>query len=235
MKLFMASMKEAISEECKLSDELESKIKDINFYRVPKDMLMVDDYVFYCKRNHFEKASRIALQGGPGLARVPIENLNKIYPNGDLFNKFELMHLVIYQMQKTLLPTCLIEYQDSTFELVTFGFSIQTTVYRKFNEISKRIEKDEIINILFVNEMYLYDLNEINNKDSSERPQYARNEFLMFSMVDKELSVKVHTYDTKGIDNFEYIKLVMFSQSTKQVLPSFMNPVIRAFASAKEL
>lgn len=57
MKLFLAEMKKAINEDCKLSDELERKIDKMNFYQVPKDMLFVDDYVFYCKKEYFEKAS----------------------------------------------------------------------------------------------------------------------------------------------------------------------------------
>ena len=130
----------------------------MNFYRVPKDLLFIDDYVFYCKKEYFEKASRIAMWPGPGQTTVPIENLNKTYPDGDLFCKFERMHLVIFQMQKSLLPTCLILYSDETFELITFGFSIKTTVYRKFKEIARRIEADKIVNILFVTEMYTYDI-----------------------------------------------------------------------------
>lgn len=234
MKLFMAAMRKAINEDCKLSDELENKIKGMNFYRVPKDMLFVDDYIFYCKKNYFEKAFRVAVTVGSGQSRSPIENLNKTYPNGDLFNKFELMHLVIYQMQKTLLSTCLIVYRNDTFELLTFGFSIETTVYRKFNEISKRIESDEIINVLFVTEMYLYNTDEINNLDSDERVKHAYDEILVFFMVDKALSMMTHRFDTKRIDDFEYIASVMFSQRSSSTLPGFMKPVIREFARLHE-
>ncbi len=59
-----------------------------------------------------------------------------MYTKGDLFSKFELMYVVIFQIGKSLLPTCLILHSDDTFELVTFGFAIKTTVYRKFNEIA---------------------------------------------------------------------------------------------------
>ena len=99
MKLFLAAMKKAVNENCILSDELERKIDKMNFYRVPKDLLFIDDYVFYCKKEYFEKASRVAMCSNPGQTRVPIENLSKMYPDGDLFSKFELMHLVIFQMQ----------------------------------------------------------------------------------------------------------------------------------------
>lgn len=233
MKLLLADMKVAISEKCKLSDELESKIEKMNFYRVPKDLLFVDDYVFNCRKKYFEKASRVAMWGGPGRAKSPIANLNKAYPDGDLFSKFELMHLVIFQMQKTLLPTCLVVYDDDTFELITFGFSIKTTVYRKFNEIAKRIEVDKIINVLFVTEMYTYDLKEISNLDSRERVKHARNEILAFYMVDNHLTMKSHGFETTRIDDFKYIASVMFAKPREPELPRFMNPVIEEFELLK--
>jgi len=233
MKLLLADMKNQINQDCKLSDELESKIEVMNFYKVPRDMLFVDDYVFYCKKGYFEKASRIAMRIGQGQIRVPIENLNKVYPNGDLFNKFEMMHLVIFQMGKSLLPTCLILYSDDTFELVTFGFSIKTTLYRKFNEIAKRLEVDKIVSILFVSEMYIYDKNDINNLDSRERVEHAKSEILAFYMIDNHLAIKSHSYDTKQIDDFKYIGSIMFSKSSEQVLPRYMNPVMQEFTRLK--
>ncbi len=233
MKLFLADMKKAINEDCRLSNELEKKISKMNFYQVPKDMLFVDDYVFYCKKEYFEKASRVVLRSGSGETRVPIENLNKIYPNGDLFSKFELMHVVIYQMGKSLLPTCLILYRDETFELVTFGFSIKTTVYRKFNEISKRIEADEIVNVLFVTEMYIYDLDDINNLDSHDRFGRAKSEILAFYMVDNQLAIKSRAYDTMQIDDFKYITSIMRSKLYEQELPKYMNPVLQEFTRLK--
>ncbi|GGA94849.1 hypothetical protein [Mucilaginibacter rubeus] len=232
MRLLLAVLKQAINEHCKLSDELESKIELMNFYRVPKDFLLVDDYVFFAKKDRFEKGSRVTMWGGHGQTKSPIENLNKAYPNGDLFSKFELMHLVTFQMQKTLLPSCLVVYGDDTFELLTFGFSIKTTVYRKFNEIAKRIEADAITNVLFVTEMYVYDPKHL-NEDSRERVKHAQKEILAFYMVDKELAMKSHAYDTNKVDDFNYIASVMFVKPKKPELPYFMNPVIREFDRLK--
>lgn len=232
MRLLMAALKKSINEPCKLSDELESKIEMMNFYRVPKDFLLVDDYVFFAKKDRFEKGSRVAMWGGHGQSKSPIENLNKAYPNGDLFSKFELMHLVFFQMQKTLLPTCLVVYADDTFELVTFGFSIKTTVYRKFNEIAKRIEADAITQVLFVTEMYVYDPKHL-DKESRQRIKHAQKEILAFYMVDKELAMKTHSYDTKQIDDFKYIASVMSAKPDKPQLPYFMNSVIHEFSRLK--
>jgi hypothetical protein len=233
MKLFLTDMKKAIKEDCELSDELESKIDKLKFYRVPKDLLFIDDYIFYCKKEYFEKATRIALGSGSGQKIFPIENLNKMYPNGDIFNKFELMHLVIFQMQKSLLPTCMILYNDDTFELISFGFSIKTTVYRKFTEIAKRIDSDKILNVLFVTEMYTYDALDINNLDSRERVKHAKSEILAFFMVDSDLAIKSRQYDTMQVEDFEYISSIMFAKSIEKELPRFMNPVTQEFIRLK--
>lgn len=230
MKLLLSGMQKELNEDCVLSEDLERRIDQLNFYRVPKDFLFADDYVFNCKHENFEKASRIALSFGNKNPRSPIENLDKYYPNGDILSKFELMHLVIFQMQNRLMPTCMIIYNDNTFEINSFESSIKTTVYRKFNEIAKRIENDEIVNILFVTEMYTYNANDIKNLDSQERVKHATNEILSFYMIDNQLSIKSHSYETKKVHDFNYIASIMHAKSIDQELPAFMNPVKLEFA-----
>jgi hypothetical protein len=225
MKLLLSNMQKELNEDCSLSKELERKIEGLNFYRIPKDFLFVDDYVFNCKYESFNKASRAAMGFDNKNLRSPIENLDKFSPDGDILHKFELMHLVIFQMQKKLMPTCMIVFSDNTFELNSFESSIKTTVYRKFNEIAKRIEKDNIINIFFVTEMYTYNINEIENLDSRERIKYAKSELLTFFMIDNQLSIKSRSYDTDKIHDFKYIASIMARNSKEQVLPAFMNPL----------
>ena len=225
MKLLLSGMQKELNEDCALSVELERKIEKLNFYRVPKDFLFADDYVFNCKHESFEKASRGALTFEHKNPRSPIENLDQFYPNGDILNKFELMHLVIFQMQKSLMLTCMIVYSDNTFELNSFESSIKTTVYRKFNEIAERIEKDNIVNVLFVTEMYTYNVNDIKDLDSQERIKHAKNEVLSFYMINNQLSIKSHSYDTKKVNDFNYIASIMHANSIEQELPAFMNPI----------
>ena len=233
MKLFLSEMKKSLNEECKLSHELEMKIEKLNFYRVSKDMLFIDDYIFYSKNEIFEKASRVEILLGNTKVRAPIDNFNNIYKEGNLFNKFELMHLVTYQMQKAILPTFLILYNDDTFELISFGFSIKTTLYRKCNEIAKRIQMDKIISIYFVNEMYIYDKNDIVNLNSYEKIKHAKSEMLTFYMVDKDLQTKTNMYDVLKIDDYNYISSKMYGELDIQVLPNFMKPIIQKFTELK--
>ncbi|PKP33280.1 MAG: hypothetical protein CVT99_02170 [Bacteroidetes bacterium HGW-Bacteroidetes-16] len=225
MKLLLSGIQKELNEDCVLSEELERRIEKLNFYRVPKDFLFVDDYVFNCKHENFKKASRAALTSGHENHRSPIENLDQYLPNGDILSKFELMHLVIFQMQNRLMPTCMIVYSDNTFQFNSFESSIKTTVYRKFNEIAKRIEKDDIVNILFVTEMYTYNVSDIKNLDSQERVKHAKNEILSFYMIDNQLSIKSHIYETKKVNDFKYIASVMHAKSNEQEIPTFMNPV----------
>lgn len=225
MKLLLSGIQKKLNEDCSLSKELEKKIENLNFYRVPKDFLFVDDYIFNCKYQNFEKGSRAALGFENKNPRAPIENLDKFTSDGDIMHKFQLMHLVIFQMQKKLMPTVMLVFSDNTFELNSFESSIKTTVYRKFNEIAKRIEKDNIVNILFVFEMYTYDANDIKYLDSHERVKYAKNELLTFFMIDNQLSIKSNSYDTKEVDDFKYIARIMASNSNEQLLPAFMNPI----------
>lgn len=225
MKLLLSGMRKELNEDCVLSEKLERKIEDFNFYRMPKDFLFADDYVFNCKHENFERAYRTALTSGFENPRIPLENLDKFNTNGDIFSKFELMYLNIFQMQNTIMPTCMIVYSDNTFELNSFGFSIKTTVYRKFNEIAKRIEKDDIVNVLFVTEMHTYCVNDIKNLDSKERVKHGKNEILSFFMIDNQLSIKSRSYDTKKVNDFQYIASIMHADSIEQELPTFINPV----------
>jgi hypothetical protein len=235
MKLLLSGIKKELNEDCLLSEELEKKIEDLNFYRVPKDFLLVDDYIFNCKYQRFEKGSRAALGLGNNNPRSPIENLNKFTTDGDTLHKFQLMHLVLFQMSKKLMPTVMLVFNDSTFELNSFESSIKTTVYRKFNEIAQRIEKDHIESIFFVTEMYTYDINEIKFLDSQERIKYAKNELLTFFMIDNQLSIKSICYDTNKIDDFKYIAKIMAEKTEEKTLPAFMNPVKLEFKRLLEL
>lgn len=225
MKLLLSEMQKELNEDCVLSQELEKRIDNLNFYKVPKDFLFADDYVFNCKHENFERANRAALTLGHENHRSPIENLDKFNSNGDILSTFELMHLMIFQMQNRLMPTIMIVYSDNTFELNSFESSIRTTVYRKFNEVAKRIEKDDIVNVFFATEMYTYSINDIKNLDSNERIKHAKNEILSFFMIDNQMSIKSHSYDTKKINDFKYIASVMHANSIEQELPAFINPV----------
>ncbi|PQJ10577.1 hypothetical protein CJD36_011425 [Flavipsychrobacter stenotrophus] len=114
--------------------------------------------------------------------------------------------------------------------MLTFGGSIKTTTYRKIHEVAKQVEADGVVQIIFATEMYVYDTDDIIGMDSRERIQHAQTEFLSFFMVDKKLTTKTRSFDTKRINDFEYIRSVMIEKPGKSVQPNFMKPVIQEFA-----
>lgn len=232
MKLFMKAMKEALNENDTLSDQLEKKIDGMNFHRIPKNMMLIDDYVFYARQNRFKKASRAELSLGTNDQKVPITNFEKMFPgSNDLFDNFIMMHLTIFQMQNELMPTCLIFYKDQTMQFMSFDSSIKTTVYRKLNEIANRIETEGIVEVFYVGEMYLYSNNEnILNLESSERIKHKHSESLIFFKASHdELTNCCYLFDSDKIDDMEYIVSILHQKESEIKSLAFMNPVINEF------
>lgn len=231
MKLFMKAMKEAVNESCVLSDQLEKKINEMKFYRIPKNMLLTDDYIFYTRKNMFERASRAELSLRMNDQRAPSFNFEKMFPDSkDLFESFIMLHIVIFQMQKNLMPTCFIVYNDNTMQFISFDSSIKTTVYRKLYEIANRIEKEGIIDVMYVGEMYIYENNkEILNLESRERIQYKNSEALMFCKSSYDLINSSYAFDSNMLDDMGYIVSVLANKKNEFKSLAFMNPVINEF------
>lgn len=235
MKLLLAEMRKELNEDCILSEKLEKKIEDLNFYRVPKDFLLIDDYSFNCKYETFERASRSALNFGNNNPRASIKFLEQFSSDGDIFHKFELMHLSLMQLQETLMPTCMVIFNNDTFEINSFHSSIRTTVYRKFNEIANRIDKENIKGVFFVSEMQVYDTIDVKHLDSHDRIKHVQKETLAFFMIDNKLKINCHSYDMEKIKDLVYIAQIMSSKSNQDVLPAFMNPLKLEFKRLLEV
>jgi len=235
MKLLLEEMRKELNEDCILSEKLEKRIEDLNFYRVPKDFLLVDDYAFNCKYETFERASRAALRFGSDNPRASIKFLDGFTSDGDIFYKFELMHLSLIQHQETLMPTCMVIFNDDTFEINSFHSSIRTTVYRKFNEIAKRIDKEGITSVFFVTEMQVYDTVDVKHLDSHDRIKHVTKETLAFCMIDNTLKINYHSYDMEKIKDLAYVAQIMRSESNQDVLPAFMNPLKLEFKRLLEI
>lgn len=229
MKLLLAEMRKELNEDCILSKKLEKRIADLNFYRVPKDFLLVDDYTFNCKQETFERASRSAFSFGTDNPtdnpKGSIKFFDQFSPDGDIFHKFVLMHVSLMQLQETLMPTIMVFFDDDRFEINSFHSSIRTTVYRKFNEVANRIEKENITKVFFVSEMQVYDTLNVKQLDSNDRKKHVQKETLAFFMIDKDLKMNYHSFDIDKIKDIAYVALTMASESNQNVLPVFMNPL----------
>lgn len=231
MKLFMKSLKDIIHEPSPLSDELEKKIDKLTFYKVSKNMLFIDDYIFYCKTNQFERASRAEMGVITDNPRIPTLALEKLFPESDdLFEQFVLMHLMTFKMQEKLMPTCFIVYADQTMRMTSFESSIKTTTYRKFHEIAEEIEPGGIVQVLYVGEMYNYkNFQEITNLESRERIKHSNYESLVFFMLSKDLSFKSYSFDSDKIQDMEYITQTLVKDTNSIKNLGFFNSIEYAF------
>lgn len=231
MKLFMKAMKNALNENCTLSDQLEQKIDGLKFHRIPKNMLLVDDYVFYTRTGEFEKASRVELSLGTASPKAPVAGLDKLFPEcKNVFKQFVMMHLIIYQQQRRIMPTFFALFSDQTMQFMSFDSSIKTTVYRKLYEVANRIEKEEIVDVMYVGEMYGYaDRQQIINMEARERIEHATSELLVFFKTDQELNTRSYAFDTAHIDDMEYIISVLDGADNQMNKLAFMIPVINEF------
>lgn len=232
---FLKAMKIEINEDCKLCDEIHSLIDKMIFFRVPKDMLFIDDYVYYPQKDSFEKASQTAFFMGQNI-RAPLSNIHK-YLHKELnkpiddFADFVLMHLFMFKKQKNnIMPTFMIIYDDNTFELISFTSSIKTTIYRKTNEIANRIEADNIKTVFFVTEMLSYSKisKELYEMDSTERATHKTSEMLCFFSLDKELHERMYDFESDKVHDDTYINERLQSQ-TEGKINFFLHPIKNKF------
>lgn len=235
MKMFMSSMREAINEECRLCDQLEQKIDKMNFYQVPKNMLFIEDFAYYPQKDHFEKGSRMEVMMPDLSIRLPLSGFCNFLSKDsnekrNAFDDFITMHIVVFSMQKTLMPTFMIVYEDETFALKSYHASIKTTMYRTINDIAKRIESDKIKSIFYVTEMLKYanesnDYREILKMNSNDRAKYRTSELLCFYMLDSDLHFQSYCFDSEKIDDMEYVMSILKSQSQESTITNFLQPI----------
>lgn len=232
VKLFMKAMKQGINENCSLSKELEEKIDKLNFDRVPRNMLLTDDYLYYFKSNSFERASRAELSLGLNNPKAPLSGLANMFPKSkNIFESFILMHLTIFKMQnKTIMPTCFLVFNDGTMQFISFNSSIKTTLYRKLYEIANRIEKEGITAVYYVGEMYnYYNVEQALRMESRERIKNNNGESLVFCETKDDLTTSTYSFDSEKIDQMNYIITVLNSEANTTDNLRFMTPVIKEF------
>lgn len=241
MKIFLNSMKQAIDENSVLCDQLQEKIDSLNFYRVPKNMLFIDDYVYYGQKNDFEKSSRVEIVLPP-MQRTSVDSFLSKFESNDkknIFQSFITMHVVIFSMQKKLMPTFMIIYNDNTFDLKSFDGSIKTTMYRKINEVAERIKQDNVKAIFYVAEMLIYSYDEskyaeLLKMSSRDRSEYKTSELLCFFMLDKELAFKSYRFNSEEIENMEYIVSVLKNPDINLSSALFLTPIRAEFEKQKK-
>lgn len=237
MSCFLKAMYKEVGEHSKLSDMIIEKISKLKFSQIPRDMYLINDYVYYPQKNKFERAERYAMIMHSGnkrdRVRIPLSNFNRhpLYSKmgDDYFNKFVLMNVVIGTTN--LMPTFMIVFSDSTFELDSFNGGLKTTIYRKVNEVATRIAKEDIVAVYFMMTYTMLPLKEeYLQMTSKERLALSNDDVLTFMEVTITLSERECYFEQTKIQDREYIFNQIFNHASSLNIGEMnMRPIVEAF------
>lgn len=238
IKLLLNELKARINKTCDLCNKLEKNINDFHFGIALRDMILVNDYVYYPQQNIFERAERIGLSTNSidvSISRIPLGN-GGWHMFGDdktsLFDKFVLMHIVIGSAD--LMPTIMIIYDDKTYDMDTYHSSNKTTGYRRINETAQKIKSNNIKEV-YVMQTYVT----IENSESliymtaKERAKRAVQDVLVFMKVDKDMKTEEYFFEDKYIKCENYLLKKLNEGSSKHFEFGTLNmqPIVNAFKS----
>ena len=208
MLLFMDAMDRAIGERCDLCQQLKDRLGELAIIRIPRDFLLVNDYVYYKKTASFEKGSRFAI-GFPNNSNKVADhsplnewrNARAFQYDGTVFGNFTFMHATIRCMhpKAEIMPAIMVIYEDDTYDLDAFHSEIKTTFYRKVNEVAEIVETQKVKEVCFtcLYALVHYDKNvEINSKD---RVKSSNKDVLICASIDSEMKEKEYVFDGENL------------------------------------
>lgn len=238
IKLLLNKLKARINKKCDLCDKLEKNINNFHFGIALRDMLLVNDYVYYPQQDIFERAERIGLSTNSidvSIPRIPLSNGNWNMFGGNktsLFDKFVMMHIIIGSAD--LMPTTMIVYDDETCEMDTYHSTNKTTGYRKINETAKKVKTNNVKEV-YVMQTYttIEPCENIFLMTAKERTQRSIQDILVFMKVDKDLNTEEYFFDDKHItcENYLFGKLREGSSKHFEYGTLNMQPIVNAFKS----
>lgn len=245
MTQFMNAMDSELNENCPLCNQLKQKIEKIHFIHLPRDFLLTNDYVYYPDQERFERASNVAMvlsvDGNNIFQRQPITQITQrkhFNFDGTAFGNFTLQHALLRVTNPGLdiMPVFLIIYEDGTFDMDVFQSSIKTTMYRKINEISRRILSENISQVCFVSLYAFITIDKNTPNHSAERIEQSTKDYLVCASLDKGLNQKEHIFDGQRMEKVEYIAGVMKAGYSNILSASKRNmfPIWQAFNEKKD-
>jgi len=243
MQVFMDALYNEIGEDCSLCNQLREKIRKSKFSVLPRDFLLVNDYVYYPEQDFFERGGRLAMilsHDGKVATKIPLKSLTEAQHfnhDGTAFGTFVLMHALIRTIrpEADIMPAMLIIYGNDTYDLDVFHADIKTTIYRKISEVSQRIEQEDIRQICVMS-LYSY-IEDVQNvpETSKERTAMACKDMLVFVSVDQELNEMEYVFDGESLSKVEYVACIMQHERKNKLEIGRLNmsPIIRAFETKK--
>lgn len=171
--------------------------------------------------------------------RTPINNewLGKEYDTNVIFEKFELMHILIFNQQNNeIVPVFMILYKDFSMQMIPIHGSFKTTIYRTIYEIVDNIDFKEVLSIFYCGEMYVYNYEEISdiiNLEYSRRVNKANCTVLSFFHINNSGKIKQVMFNTEQIKCDRYIVNKLSENIEFEDIDEyyFLNPITRKFKS----
>ena len=240
MRKFIKAMDDEIDENCPLCEKLKENIAQIKTINVSKDFLLVNDYIYYPKKDFFERGARcslsMSLDGERTMNRLPISSLiNSKYFNydGTVFGNFTFMHAILRSVKPgmDIMPAIMLVYEDQTYDLDVFHADIKTTVYRKINEVAKLIKIHNIQEVCYMGLYAVLTGDAVAANTSKERIDLSKSDILVCASVDNKLNEKEYVFDGKEMEKPEYVACVMKNGLADKLFVSRNNmfPIWRAF------
>ena len=239
---FLHAMKKDLNDESKTSNNLMREI-DVMIQHIPhRWMLDALDYCYYRSTDTFERGGSFTLSM-PDI-HIPVDSFMKqvkqFTPTDmDFYEAFIYLHSFIYVKQnRHLLSTFFLEYEDNTYQMITFSASLRTTMYRYINRVSKMVSENDIANVYLVTETVGYQgvdikhLSDFLRLNYEERKPYRTVTYLTFYKVTSDGVIIPIMIDSDNlIDNLSVSAVMGKIKTTEQPrqVSIMMAPIVESF------
>ena len=239
---FLHAMKKDLNDESKTSNDLMREI-DVMIQHIPhRWMLDALDYCYYRSTDTFERGESFTVSM-PDI-HIPVDSFMKevkqLSPTDmDFYEAFIYLHSFIYIKQNHhLLSTFFLEYEDNTYQMITFSASLRTTMYRYINRVSKMVFDNDIANVYLVTEMIGYQgvdikhLTDFLQLSYEERKPYRTVTYLTFYKVTSAGAIFPIMIDTDNLIDSLSVSAVMGKIKTTEQprqVSIMMTPIVDSF------
>lgn len=218
MQQFLDAMEKDVGEDCPLCNQIKERIKKMKISDIPRDFLLVNDYVYYPENETFERGERftmmLSLDGKKVANHLPLPAMTQsAYLNydGTAFGNFTFMHAILRCVQPGLeiMPTLMIVYDDETYDLDAFHADIKTTAYRKINDAAKLIANGNVKEVCFMCLYSVLPASQNISPISKDRVKMSTSDIMVCASVDYQLNEKEYVFDGKAMEQPDYVGCVM--------------------------
>ncbi len=243
---FLHAMKSDLVEEGTVVNKLMNSIDELIQKMPPRWQIDSIDYCYYRATDSFERGTSLSLLL-PEI-RVPVASFVDMVkgfkaPVSDFFDAFIWLHSWVYiEQKKNLMSTFFIEYNDATYQTISFTASLRTTMYRYMNRVAKLIINNDIVRVYFVSEMVGYtvhsaeEMKRLLQKDYREREALRTITQLAFYMISSTGSIEQVMIDAEDLIDRLSISAALGSKKhvTEVGFPIMLTPIVRSFKEKYE-